>query len=88
MDFTHIPRRAATTLVILYQRTLSPDHSWVKLLLPAGRCRYYPSCSEYARQALLRHGVILGSWQAARRLLRCHPWAAGGLDPLPAERKV
>ncbi|MCX7750912.1 MAG: membrane protein insertion efficiency factor YidD [Candidatus Bipolaricaulota bacterium] len=59
----------------LYQRVLSP-------LLPR-RCRFYPSCSEYARQALLRHGVLRGGWLAARRLLRCGPWHPGGYDPVP-----
>jgi putative membrane protein insertion efficiency factor len=47
-------------------------------------CRYHPSCSAYALQAVTEHGSIRGSWLAARRLLRCHPWAAGGYDPVPA----
>lgn len=76
------PRAVVAALITLYQRTLSPDHGWVKTLLPAGRCRYYPSCSQYAKVAVLRYGVFIGSWQAARRLLRCHPWAAGGPDPV------
>ena len=46
-------------------------------------CRYYPSCSAYALRAVSVHGAAKGSWLAARRLLRCHPWAAGGYDPVP-----
>jgi uncharacterized protein len=46
-------------------------------------CRYYPSCSAYALRAVSVHGAVKGSWLAARRLLRCHPWAPGGYDPVP-----
>ncbi len=46
-------------------------------------CRYYPSCSAYALRAVHAHGAIKGSWLAGRRLLRCHPWALGGYDPVP-----
>ncbi len=46
-------------------------------------CRYLPSCSEFAIEALEKHGVTKGVWLAARRVLRCHPWHAGGHDPVP-----
>ena len=59
----------------LYQRLLSP------LLGP--RCRFYPSCSAYAVEALERHGALRGSWLAARRVCRCHPLNEGGFDPVP-----
>ena len=51
-------------------------------LFPAS-CRYGPSCSEYALQALARHGAIRGTWLAARRISRCHPWGGSGFDPVP-----
>ncbi|NIN72696.1 MAG: membrane protein insertion efficiency factor YidD [Gemmatimonadetes bacterium] len=58
-----------------YQLVISP---W---LPPA--CRYTPSCSQYAIEALQRHGALKGTWLAARRLARCHPFRAGGHDPVP-----
>lgn len=67
------------SLVLLvrgYQLFISP------LLGP--RCRFYPTCSQYAIQALQAHGPFKGTWLAARRLVRCHPWHPGGHDPVPA----
>jgi uncharacterized protein len=49
-------------------------------------CRFAPSCSEYALEALQRHGAVKGSWLSVRRLSRCHPWHAGGYDPVPEFR--
>jgi putative membrane protein insertion efficiency factor len=68
-------RRLLLLLVRLYQRAVSP------LLPPA--CRFHPSCSSYAVGALERHGALKGSWLAARRLARCHPFHPGGIDPVP-----
>ena len=48
------------------------------------RCRFFPSCSEYAQQAIASHGALRGSLLAGKRLCKCHPWHPGGLDPVPA----
>jgi uncharacterized protein len=58
-----------------YRLLISPIYGQV--------CRYHPSCSAYALEAVTEYGSIKGSWLAARRLTRCHPWAAGGYDPVP-----
>ncbi len=55
---------------------------WVSPALPPA-CRFVPSCSAYAEEALTKHGAARGSWLAARRLLRCHPFGGSGYDPVP-----
>ena len=67
--------RALIVIVQGYQRGVSP-------FLPPS-CRYTPTCSAYAVEALQRHGAARGSWLALRRLLRCHPWGGHGHDPVP-----
>lgn len=62
-------------LIRVYQRVISP------VLGP--RCRFYPTCSEYARQAIETHGPWRGSWLSLRRIGRCHPFHPGGVDPVP-----
>lgn len=68
-------QRFALTILHGYQRLISP------LFGPS--CRFYPSCSHYAVEAITRFGVLKGSWLATKRLLKCHPLHAGGHDPVP-----
>ncbi|MDF1782377.1 MAG: membrane protein insertion efficiency factor YidD [Alcanivoracaceae bacterium] len=62
-------------IIRAYQFLLSP---WV-----GNQCRFYPTCSEYAKQAIELHGGIKGGWMAGKRICRCHPWHPGGFDPVP-----
>jgi putative membrane protein insertion efficiency factor len=62
-------------LIRVYQFLLSP---WL-----GNQCRFFPTCSEYARIAIEKHGAAKGGWLALKRLLRCHPWHPGGADPVP-----
>ncbi|HZK79155.1 MAG TPA: membrane protein insertion efficiency factor YidD [Gemmatimonadaceae bacterium] len=55
---------------------------WISPLFPAS-CRYYPTCSSYAIEAIEKHGIRSGSWLAIRRISRCHPFRPGGFDPVP-----
>jgi putative membrane protein insertion efficiency factor len=68
-------KRAALLMVTIYQKVISP---W----LPPS-CRYYPSCSAYAFEAIEKHGALYGSVMAVKRILRCHPFHVGGYDPVP-----
>ncbi len=62
-------------VIRLYQWLISP--------LIGPRCRHLPTCSEYAEEAIERHGLLRGGWLAAKRILRCHPWGTSGYDPVP-----
>lgn len=66
-------------LIRAYRYLVSP--------LLGSHCRFHPSCSEYAQEAVRAHGAARGSWLALRRVARCHPLSAGGFDPVPAPRK-
>jgi uncharacterized protein len=70
--------RALLLLLAVYRRGISP------LLGP--RCRFLPTCSSYAAEAVTTHGALRGSWLTARRVVRCHPFHPGGLDPVPPRR--
>jgi len=72
---SQLPRRVLMGLVRGYRLLLSP---WL-----GNACRFEPTCSTYALQALERHGAAAGTWLSAGRILRCHPWCAGGVDPVP-----
>ncbi len=71
----NLPRLAGWYLIRFYQRFIGPAFP------PA--CRFYPSCSTYALEAVAKYGLLKGSYLAARRLLRCHPFHPGGVDPVP-----
>nr|WP_123371839.1 membrane protein insertion efficiency factor YidD [Cellulomonas sp. PhB150] len=73
-----LPALALLLLLRGYQRFISP--------MRPPTCRFYPSCSQYAVIAVRRHGAAYGTWLAARRLLRCHPWNPGGIDDVPPAR--
>jgi uncharacterized protein len=73
-----LPRNLCVIILRAYRAVISPLYGDV--------CRYYPSCSAYTMQAIQRYGVIRGSWLGARRIARCHPWAAGGVDDVPARK--
>ena len=68
-------RAVLIALIRVYQMGISP--------VLGNHCRFYPSCSQYACEALERHGALRGGWLAIRRVLRCHPWHPGGVDPVP-----
>lgn len=70
-----IPRNIIVAVLHVYRAVISPLYGDV--------CRYYPSCSAYGLRSVQEHGVVKGGWLTARRLARCHPWAAGGVDDPP-----
>lgn len=72
---TTLPTRAVVTLITAYQKMVSPSLG--------ANCRYRPTCSSYANEAVQRFGVVRGGWLAMRRLARCHPLRPGGYDPVP-----
>ena len=76
-------KRIVLWLIRLYQKTLSLDHGPLKKLAPFGVCRFEPTCSEYAFQAIEKYGILKGSFLALKRILRCHPFNPGGKDPVP-----
>jgi hypothetical protein len=69
-----IVKKAAICLIQLYRKLLSP--------LKLQCCRFYPSCSEYALEAIEKHGIVRGGVRAFKRILRCHPFSSGGYDPV------
>jgi len=75
-----IVRSPLIFLIWVYQHTLSPDHGPLKVLFPHGYCRFYPSCSEYGKQSIKKHGLIAGVLKSVWRVVRCNPWNKGGVD--------
>ncbi len=74
-----LPALTVVGLLRLWQLLVSPVYGQT--------CRFYPSCTAYAMQAVDRHGLVRGGWLAVRRLGRCHPWNPGGVDHVPASRR-
>lgn len=72
---SHLLTKLLLLPIWFYQHCISP--------FTPPSCRFTPTCSEYARQALLKYGPVKGTWLACKRLLRCHPWGGSGYDPVP-----
>jgi putative membrane protein insertion efficiency factor len=75
LEDVSVIRRLFAGMIRGYQRYISP--------LTPPSCRFQPTCSEYTRQAILRHGALKGIWLGTRRILKCHPFHPGGYDPVP-----
>ncbi len=76
-------KKIALLCIRWYQRYLSPDTGIFKTVWIIGSaCRFTPTCSEYTYQAIDRYGIIYGSWLGLKRIIRCHPFAHGGYDPV------
>lgn len=76
----HVVRAPFIGLIWIYQHTLSPDHGPLRALFPEGYCKFTPSCSEYTRQALKKHGLVAGGALGIWRITRCNPCSRGGID--------
>lgn len=66
-----------------YQKTLSPDHGFLKSYFPHGFCRFHPTCSDYALQAIEKHGPAKGAWLSIKRIGRCNPLNEPAIDKVP-----
>ena len=74
--------KVVVAAIKIYQKTLSPDHSWLKKRYSVGYCKFSPSCSQYCLRAIEKYGIIRGGWLGIKRILRCNPWNKGGKDPV------
>lgn len=83
VHLSRVPRRIGQVAIRAYQKTLSPDHGPFQRLFKHGVCKFHPTCSQYAYEAVGKYGLVRGSWLGARRVLRCHPFTVGGFDPVP-----
>jgi len=79
---TSISRLIVIKIIKIYQKTLSFDHGFFKFLYPYGYCRFTPTCSDYAIQAIEKYGIFKGGIKAFYRVMRCNPFNKGGHDPL------
>jgi len=78
----HLPKIIALKLIRIYQKTLSFDHGIFSPMFPDGYCKYHPTCSEYAYQAIEKYGLARGGIKGAWRVIRCNPFSKGGNDPV------
>lgn len=78
MAITDFPRKSISALITLYRYFISP--------LLGNCCRFYPSCSEYTQIAIERFGILKGCFLGTKRIVCCHPWHAGGYDPVPLQK--
>ncbi len=69
-----------------FLRALIRSYQWFLSPLLGPNCRFHPTCSSYALEAIEQHGALRGSWLGVRRICRCHPWNEGGYDPVPGPR--
>jgi uncharacterized protein len=75
-------KRLFLKAIRLYQKYLSLDTGFLSYIYSERVCRYHPTCSEYTYQAIEKYGFLRGGWKGLKRIVRCHPWAEGGDDPL------
>lgn len=73
-------RLVVLRMIRVYQRIFSLDHGIFRFLRPYGQCKFHPTCSQYAYTAVEKYGLTRGGWMAMRRVVRCTPWAQGGID--------
>ena len=81
-----LPKKMVKATIRLYQRSVSPDHGPLRFLFPYGVCKFHPTCSDYALEAVDKHGITRGLLMANARIWRCTPWSAGGNDPVPNKK--
>jgi hypothetical protein len=78
----NLPKKIVIFFIKVYQKTISPDHGFMKKFFSHGCCRFIPTCSEYGIAAIEKYGVIIGGIKTMWRILRCNPFNKGGYDPL------
>lgn len=81
-NISHFLSKLSIKIIEIYQKTVSPNHSFIGQFFPKMGCKYYPSCSEYTKQAIKQYGVVKGGGLGVARILKCNPTSRGGFDPL------
>lgn len=80
--YVNIPKQTLLFAIKLYQKTISFDHGLLRVFKPFGQCRFQPTCSDYAYEAIKIYGVLKGGWLSIKRVFRCNPFSKGGYDPV------